>query len=320
LSWLETQVQNLPQNGLLLLTAYVLLGVIIFALQLPTIPGVILMVLAAPLWIGLLVHIAMAHFAWLSIRGTISRAWLALPLGFYAGGYALHLASVHSAEAEAAAINTHNAAVRLTVDQPFRYFRDGNADSFPLIEHYRVERSFLREGDGTISTTYYARGADCDSARQGLFRKDVFYYYHGNKTPQCILLQHGLPAEWRYRITANYTYTKDRASSLFTRRGKAFEIFDERDKRMLGSIEVATFTPFLVVPWIIAGCGLNSAAAKWQCGWELMKGGSSITAGYKPRDADDPQKNPFTPSLDAETWEVTQLARALGLESRQPTD
>jgi hypothetical protein len=45
-----------------------------------------------------------------------------------------------------------------------------------------------------------------------------------------------------------------------------------------------------------------------------------MAAGYKPRAADDPQKNPFIPSLDAETWEVTQLARALGLEARQPTD
>jgi hypothetical protein len=329
LSWLETWVQDLQQSGLRLLVAYLLLALVIFALQLPPFPGIFLMVLAAPLWIGFLAHVAMAHFACLAIRGTISKAWLALPLGFYAGGYAVHLASIHAAEAEAAAINAHNTAVRLTVDQPFRYLRDGSADSFPLIEHYRVDRSFLRQGN-EITTTYYAHGADCDNALQGYyyqrrhepwaFRKDIFYYYHGNKTRQCILSQDGLPAEWHYRITANYTYTKDHASSLFTRRGKAFEIFDERDKRILGTIEVATFTPFPVVPWIVAGCGLNSGAAKWQCGWNLTKGGTSIAAGYKPRAADDPQTNPFTPSLDAETWEVTQLARALGLEPRQPTD
>jgi hypothetical protein len=208
---------------------------------------------------------------------------------------------------EAAAINAHNAAVRLIVDQPFRYLRDGNAESFPLIEHYRVDRSFRREGAATITTTYYAHGADCDNALQGFdsqrrgepwaFRKDIFYFYHANKTRQCILSQDGLPAEWRYRITANYTYTDDRASSLFTRRGKTFEIFDERDKSMLGTIEVATFTSFPVVPLIVAGCGLNSSAAKWQCFWGLMKEGTSIAAGYKTRAADDPQKNPFTPSL-----------------------
>src|SRR5262245_25209880 len=130
LRWLETWVQNLQQSGLRLLSAYVLLSVAAFALQLPAIPGIYLMALAAPLWIGFLAHVAMAHFAWLAMRGTISRAWLALPLGFYAGGYALHLASVHAAETEAAAINAHNTAVRLTVDQPFRYLRDGNADSF----------------------------------------------------------------------------------------------------------------------------------------------------------------------------------------------
>jgi hypothetical protein len=330
LSRFKAWVQDLQHSGLRLLIAYILLGLVIFALQLPAIPGIFLMALAAPLWIGLLVHVAMAHFAWLAIRRMISRAWLALPLGFYAGGYALHLASVHAAKAEAAAINARNAAVRLTVDQPFRYLRDGNADSFALIEHYRLDRSFLRQADGTITTTYYARGADCDNALQGYyyqrrhepwaFRKDIFYHFVGNKTRQCILSHDGLPAEWRYRIAANYTYAEDRASSFFTRRGKAFEIFDERDKHTLGIIEIATFVPFPVIPWIVAGCGLNSGAAKWQCGWGLTKGGTSIAAGYKPRAADDPQKNPFIPSLDAETWEVTQLAKALGLEPRQPTD
>jgi hypothetical protein len=320
-------VQDLQKSGLRLLTAYLLLGVVIFVLQLPPIPGIFLMVLAAPLWIGLLVHVAMAHFTCLAISATISRAWLALPLVFYVGGYALHLISVHAAEVEAAAVNTHNAAIRLTVDQPFRYLRDGSADSFSLIEHYRVDRSFLRQGDMKITTTYYARGDVCDNAPEyqrghepWALRKDIFYYYHGSKTRQCILSQDGLPTEWRYRITANYIDTKHQDFSLFTRHGKTFEIFDERDKRILGTIETATFAPFPVVPRIIAGCGLNSGAAKWQCGWDLTKNGDSIAAGYKPRAADDPQKNPFTPSVDAETWEVTQLARALGLEARQPTD
>jgi hypothetical protein len=323
-------MQDLQQSGLRLLVAYLLLGLAIFLLQVLPIVGVILMVLAAPLWIGLLAHVAMAHFAWLAIRGAISKAWLALPLGFYAGGLALHVASIRAAETEAAAIDARNAAIHLTVDQPFRYLREGNADSFPLIEHYRVDRSFLRQGKGTITTTFYAHGADCEKAAQSYyyqrrfepwaFRKDIFYNYQGAKTRQCILSQDGLPAEWRYRIKASYTYAQDRASSLFERRGKAFEIFDDRDNRSLGTIEIATLTPFPVVPWIVAGCSLNSGAPKWQCGWGLIKGGSAIVAGYKARAANDPQKNPFIPSADAETWEVTQLARALGLEPRQPTD
>jgi hypothetical protein len=328
LSWLKTFVQ--PPSGLRLLIAYIFLGAVIFALQLVPITGIFLMLLAAPLWIGLLVHVAMAHFAWLALRGTIASAWLALPVSFYAGGYALHLASVRAAEAEAAAINAHNAAIRLTVDRPFAYLRDGNADSFSLIERYRVDRSFIRQPGGEITTTYYARGADCDNALQGYYyqrrhepwalRRDIFFHFKGNKTRQCILSQNGASAEWRYRIAANYTYAKDQASSLFARRGTAFEIFDERDKRSLGTIEVATFRTFPVVPWIVIGCGLNSAAAKWQCGWDLRKSGTSIAAGYKRRAPDDPQTNPFTPSLDADTWEITQLARALGLEPRQPTD
>jgi hypothetical protein len=52
----------------------------------------------------------------------------------------------------------------------------------------------------------------------------------------------------------------------------------------------------------------------------LANGGTAIAAGYKVRASNDPQKNSFTPSLDAETWETTQLAKALGLQQRQPTD
>lgn len=326
-NWLKVWLE--PPSGLALLIAYVLLGGVIYAIQLPAIPGFILMVLAAPLWIGLLVHVAMAQFAWFALRGMISRAWLVLPLAIYGGGLALHFASVRAAEAEAAAINARNAAVQLNVETPFRYLREGSADSFPLLEHYRMDSSFLRQGND-VTATYYARGEACDNALQGYYykrrqepwalRKDIFYFYHGTKTRQCILSQVVSSVDWRYRIKGNYTYAKDRASQLFERWGKAFEIYDERENRLLGTIEVVTFRPFPIVPLIIAGCGLNSGAATWQCGFGLAKAGPLIAAGYKARAADDPQKNPFTPSLDAETWEVTQLARALGLEPRQPTD
>jgi hypothetical protein len=329
LSSLAARVKNLQQSGPRLFIAYVLLCVLIFALQFFSIPGFLLVMLfATALWIGLVVHVAMVHFAYLAVTRTISRAWLALPLGFYAGGYTLHVASIHAAEAEAAAINARNAGIRLAVDQPFRYFRDYWLD--PLIEHYRVDRSFTRDGNG-FNMIYYARGADCDNARQNydyqrrnepwLFRGNVFAYYPGDKARQCILSQYVSSAEWRYRITGKLTSEKDQAFSLYDRYGRVFEIFDDRDKRMLGTVEVAAFRTFTVVPFIIAGCGLiGGPEAKWECGWGLMKGKTSIAGGYKLRAADDPQHNPFIPSLDPETWEVTPLARALGLVARQPTD
>lgn len=99
----------------------------------------------------------MAHFALLAILGTISRAWLALPICLCAAGYALHLVSVQASEQEAAAINAHNASIRFTVDQPFRYLRQGDTDSCALIERYRIDRSFLRQGKSEITTAYHAR-------------------------------------------------------------------------------------------------------------------------------------------------------------------
>jgi hypothetical protein len=105
-----------PGSGFTLLAAYFVLAVALFALEF--VPGVqILLVLLAPLWSGLLVHIAMAQFVFFAALGRISRAWLALPIGFYAGGFALHLYSVHAAEAAAAAVNARNAAVQLAAVQ-----------------------------------------------------------------------------------------------------------------------------------------------------------------------------------------------------------
>ncbi|MGL4489764.1 MAG: hypothetical protein ACRCU5_10015 [Rhizobiaceae bacterium] len=285
------------------------------------------MFLMAPLWIGAVTHLAMLHFAFYALCGVISRAWLLLPLCFYGAGYAMHVKSVSDIKAEVAAIERQNAAVRLSVDKPFQYLREGNSDTFSLIEHYRVDRSFLRQQDGSITTTFFAKGTDCVNAgnynrrdEPWAIRADVFSYYPGKKTLQCILSQDSLPANWRYRIKGSYTYEKDRASWLFKRYGSMHEIFDDKQDTKLGTIETATFYPMPTVPKIFAGCGLNSGAAKWQCSWGFVHGSTPYAAGYKQRSKTDPQRNPFTPSQDPETWGSYQLAKALGLEMRQPMD
>jgi hypothetical protein len=196
------------------------------------------------------------------------------------------------------------------------------------MERYRVDRSFLRQSNGTITTSYYARGADCDNAlrnssvqrsnQPSVINRDIFYNYPAPRSRQCILSQDGLPAEWRYRITADYIFEDDRYATLFKRYGKRFEIFDDQNKRLLGTIEVVSFVPISAVPWIVAGCNPGSSGAN--CIWYLVKYGTPILAGLKARAASDPQKNQYVPSRDPETWEITPFAKALGLELRQPTD
>jgi hypothetical protein len=214
----------------------------------------------------------------------------------------------------------------LRYDKPFRYFVDGaGLDVLPLLEHYRADR----ESDGT-TTRFYAHGADCDKALRGFyydrrfeawqFRSDIFWSYKGNKSRQCILAQDGLSTDFRYRIKHSFIQRGRDTSPLFTELGQKFEVFDDREGRLLGTIEIAAFSLPLIIPLPVVGCGLDSGAPAWKCFAGLMKGEPSISAGYTLRAANDPQQNPFIPSERPETWEVTSLAKALGLDQRQPTD
>jgi len=74
-----------------------------------------------------------------------------------------------------------------------------------------------------------------------------------------------------------------------------------------GTIEAATFTQFSVVPWIVAGSGLNSGAAKWEHFWPDERLHRSRLQSRAPLMIPRRIRSPL---LDAETWEVTQLARA----------
>lgn len=329
--WVKRKIAEAAgTGGLGLVASYAIVALVLFLLQWFPLTGIFLMMVAGMLWIGLLVHVMMAHIVWRVVRGTIAAAWLALPVVFYAGGYGLHVASVEAAKSEAAAIEAGNAALRLDVEQPFRFMQEGGAGANELLTRYRVDRAFQQQGKSGITTYYYARGAECDGANQRwdykrrhepyLRNKDIFLHYKGEKTRQCIISQDGLPADWRYRIKGNYTSRKNTASWLFTRYGRSYDIYDDEAGRLLGTVEVASFSPLLPVPFIAAGCALNSGAPSWDCFAGLMKQGITFHAGYKGRSTQERKRSRFARSDDPETWEISALAKALGLEPRQPTD
>jgi hypothetical protein len=213
LNWFKSKLARLgDKSGLGLIAAYAIVAALIFGFQLFPLTGIFIMFAGGPLWIGLLVHVAMIHLSWRVIQGRIVRPWLIMPLIFYVGGYALHLASVHMAQSEATAIEARNSALRMQVAMPFTYLREGAGDTYSLMEHYKVERSFLKQGNGSITTFYYAKWNECERANAGwyydkrmepyLSKKDIFYYLNGKeKTRQCIISQDGLQTNWRYRIT-----------------------------------------------------------------------------------------------------------------------
>jgi len=314
-------------SGILLFYALVCGG--IYLLQAFPATGVILMFFGAMLWIGIAIHVAMAHLAIASLTKIISRAWLAVPIVYYVGGYALHLVSVRQVQEKIGEIERANAAVVIKVEQPFSFVSEGSPDTFELLERYRADRSFILQGSGTqaaVTARYYAKGEACDSANTVWFyekrrepflmRRDLFASYKGgDKTRQCILSQDGLAGDWRYRIKGEYI--NEREAALYRHFGSRWTVSDDRTGAKLVSVEVGGFNPLPPIQTVFAGCALNSGAARWDCAAGLMREGAFIPVGFKKRTDGG---NNFIPTNDPDTWEITVLARALSLDLRQPTD
>lgn len=329
MEWLSTKFERLAADGGFgLLIAYALVAGAIVLLQAIPLVGLVLIMFGGPLWIGVLIHIALIHLTVRATTGKASLLWLAAPLLFYGGGYALHLTSVHAANAEAAAIDARNASQHFNVEKPFRYLRTGSHDSLALMQHYKADRSFRMQNKTEVTTFYYKRGTACDTANQTwdykrrdqpyASVKDLFRYYTGpDKIRQCILSSQGLPANWRYRIHGQYTNSKNRPAWLYTQTGHEYEIIDDVENRVLGKINYTRIWTFPVIPIVTAGC-ISTGSSRWECSFGPQTFSSAITAGYPKRAA--PRKFPYRPSTDPEDWEITPLAKALGLELRQPSD
>jgi len=319
------------RSGVGILSTYAIAAAAIFLLQAFPGTGIFLMFVMGVLWIGLLIHVAMFHLTAASLRNLIPRKWIAVPIAYYGGGFALYLLALLLVNTQTAAIERANAAARIRAEQPLTFLINGGhvQDGTALLQGYRADRFFVRNRgrDGEYFTTeYFAQGETCERANKGYFYEkrfepwlrvaDLFPSYKGrDKARQCIIEQDGLPAGWRYRIEAEGTRRDNVAVRSY---GTKWIVFDgQRDERLL-TVEVRELSTVLPIPLLLAGCGLNSGAARWDCGASLMGSRFPTTAGYKG--GFNTLTNPPPPGSDVDTWQISALARALSLEPRQPTD
>jgi hypothetical protein len=314
------------RSGFGIVLAYLFVGGAIYLLQLFPYTGIVVMFLGAFLWIGLLVHLAMAHLAIAALFGTIPRVWLAAPIVFYGGGFALHLLSVRLVDDEAAAIETANAASAIKAEPPLSFL--AVSDSLDLLRRYRIDRIVIREGSrpaDAFTAQSYARGEECDHAHNvysqehprepRLLISDLFPSYKGEgKSRQCIVSRSGVFADWRYRISVEH---EPNGSLLFERFVRKWTVVDDLTDMTLLSVKAGAFKTLRPIPMFYAGCGLNSGAARWDCGAGVMHTSLVVAAGYKPRISRGVR---LSEASDPDTWEISALARALSLELRQPTD
>jgi hypothetical protein len=319
------------RSGVGIISTYAIVASAIFLLQAFPRTGIFLMFAMGVLWIGLLIHVAMVHLTVASLNNLIPRKWIAVPIAYYGGGFALYLLALLLVNVQTAVIERANAAARIRAEQPLTFLMDGTVqDGTALLQGYRADRFFVRnrgrEGE-YFTTEYFAQGETCERANKGYFYEkrfepwlrvaDLFPSYKGpDKSRQCIIQQDRLPAQWRYRIKADGTRSNNVAVRSY---GTKWTVFDGQRAEPLLTVEVRELFTVLPIPLLLAGCGLNSGAARWDCGATLMGSLFPTTAGYKGG-LNTLTMNPPPPGSDVDTWQISALARALSLEARQPTD
>ena len=321
-------MERLHQSGFLIILFYGAGALWVCGLQLVPYLGWIVLAAGGPLWVGYLVHLLMLHLAGCGILGKISRAWLVFPLAYYGGGFALYSVSLNRAHMEAEAIEHAAQQATIKVDQPFSFLNNANQGS-ELLKHYRIDRSFLRQGDGRVTTQYFARGEACNDAirnRQDAIKNrssaprdqpslmdDLFGGYHdSDKTRQCVLSQEGLAASWRYRIESQYLPEGDFINARF---GSRYSVIDETTGATLLTVETGAIGTLPTIQTIMAICSLYSGPLK--CSVGLLRASTLIPIGYKiPPSA----TSRFVDPQDPDTWEIGILARSLSLQPRTRAD
>ncbi|WP_079537281.1 hypothetical protein [Bradyrhizobium lablabi] len=231
---------------------------------------------------------------------------------------------------EAEAIEQAAQQATIKVDQPFSFLNVASG-GFELLKHYRIDRTFLRQGDGRITTQYFARGEACNDAirtRQDAIRNrapdprdqpslmvDLFGGYHDNdKTRQCILSQNDLPASWRYRIESQYL-PEGEGDFINARFGSRYSVIDETTSATLLTVETGAIGTLPPIQTITAICSLYSEPLKCRVG--LLPSSTLVPIGYKLPPSGTPN---FVELEDPDTWGIGILARALSLQPRTRAD
>jgi hypothetical protein len=315
-------LERLLQSGSFIILCYGLAAVCACGLQLVPYLGWVALAMWGPLWVGYLVHFMLLHLAGGAIVGGISRAWLMIPIAYYGGGFALHWVSLNRAHAEANAIEQAAQKATIKVDQPFSFLNEAGAGGFELLKHYRVDRAFIRQAQGRITTQYLARGEACnDGIRSGSSaprgRSSLLVnLFHGDhdkdKTRRCILSQEDLPASWRYRIERRDLPKGDVVNARF---GSRYSVIDETTGAAVLTVETGTIGTLPLVQTVMVVCSLYSGLLK--CDFGLERDPTRVPIGYKLLPA---SYSPLVESEDPDTWEIGILARALSLEPRTRAD
>jgi hypothetical protein len=312
------------KSGLKIVFIYGTIAVVIFVLQLIPATGIVMMFFLGPFWISALVHLMMIHLAIVAAGKDISRGWLLLPGLFYGASFGLFGFTYWRATVEAAEIERANAAAKVSISEPYTFLVHGNEPGF--IERYRIDRLYQHEYGDNFSTWMTARGGVCggnknDPLIEGQYRvtrSDLFPDYHGSdKVQQCSITRRGLAdANYRYVIRSD---VKRSSNLLAMRTERVWTVAEEKSGVVVTTVRTAEIGSSSIVFFAFIGCGLNSGAPSWDCGFQMTRDGRSVAAGYRKPPIQPVTLNP-PPFPDPEMLQISAVARALSIPLRTPTD
>ncbi|HRJ69663.1 MAG TPA: hypothetical protein PK812_08645 [Beijerinckiaceae bacterium] len=267
---------------------------ILFVFQLIPFTGVFLMMLAAPFWSIALVNAGFVGVGVEAALGKVNRAWLLLPLAWFAGYSYFAAQSRQEAERVRQDMLAGNAKGTLAFNPKTDDFvaGEGRADlpsvADTLIANYDIPTVFEKFGSTSgfgHRVRRFATGAVCDQLTErlkgGLDTNFAVWPFRENNAPvagACIHYHPGDPGPRAFQMTS--------AKTAWSRMLARFTVTTLTITAPTGEGVTRSFGQAAVLGWLpmpVIGCALISAGPSWSCTAEFWRSTIRLPANeYEP--------------------------------------
>lgn len=249
-------------------TIALLAAIIVYLLQLSPYPGIFLMFLGGPLWPGLFLHVALIALFFEARKGKSPRILMLVPVLAYGGYYAVFAWQSLSLYLQNAELRKQNPTQILAFD-PAR-FSLVSESAGALVQRYQIPHAYTHDRvDGGYRVYFLAPRSQCEGLRDSLskVRTTGFGFgFRGAKNGACTV---SMPAQPPLPLIETI-HTPARWIGLLRSGGRR-----TTELRVNGQFRARFATVFAyrlsAFPFLMAGCGLNSAQPKWQCVAQFTK-------------------------------------------------
>jgi hypothetical protein len=242
--------------------------VLLIVLQLPPFPGVILMMFAAPLVAGALVHVFLAALLLESTFGRIPRVLIAIPLLAYGAYYAAYFKEGWAIRQEAEILRSAEPGEVLHFDSSRQSLVMENArwfvQDYDVPVAYQVSANVKPEGYVSNRLLPRAQCATIHVDRSMIAVARVAPRRHGfiDDDSACVFSAPERPSPSAVTVT-----TRGADAILKRKPGIAETDIDfALDGRPIATYRAAYAWRLPSLPWLYIGCSLDDGAPAWRCG------------------------------------------------------